>query len=33
MCKRTSSNDIEIIIHDFDIRLIFTKEKDIIQIN
>lgn len=33
MCKRTSSNDIEIIIHDFDIKLIFTKEKDINQIN
>jgi len=33
MCKQTSSNDIEIIIREFDIRLIITKEKDIIQIN
>jgi hypothetical protein len=33
MCKRTSSNDIEIVIHEFDIRLIFTKEKDIIRTN
>jgi hypothetical protein len=32
MCKQTSSNDIEIIIREFDIRLIITKEKDIIQI-
>lgn len=29
MCKHISSNDIEIIIQEFDIRLIFTKEKDI----